>query len=172
MFPLLCLAFLLALGSGPLSSDLRLGNLGCVQLAALSVLLYVAARARRARPATALGSLLLTGLTLLVLVKPNLALVAVIMAAHLWLVHGTRLFAIAAASAACAAAVAVIGSCLYFGSWTIWPEWYRTVFGRNPYALARSSAGGNYSTPCSSRAGSTSTSGWSWRPSPSSWRCR
>jgi hypothetical protein len=146
-FPLLCLAFLLVLGSGPFSSDIRLGNLGCFQLAVLTVLLVLAVRLRGAPRATTLGSVVLTGLTLLVLAKPNVALIAIIMAVHLWLAHGTRFFAIAAVPAALSGAVTVIIPCVYFRSWTIWQEWYRYVFGHNPYALARPSASGNYSTP-------------------------
>jgi hypothetical protein len=158
MFPLLCLALLLVLGSGPLSSDLRLGNLGCVQLASLTGILYVADRLQRARRATPLGPLVLTLLVLVGLVKPNVAPVVIIMAVHLWLVHGSRSFAIAAVPAAVSAAVAVIVPCVYFHSWTIWQEWYVRVFGvlgRHSLGLARPAAidgvvrpvgGGNYST--------------------------
>jgi hypothetical protein len=145
-FPLFCLAFLLVLGSGPLSSDLRLGNLGCFQLAALTVALYFADRLPRVSRPTLHASAVLAGLTLLAFVKPNVALVVMIMAVHLWLTRGTRSFVAVALSASVAAAGAVIASCVYFRSWTIWQEWYRVVFGRNPYALARAPTGGNYST--------------------------
>jgi len=146
VFPLLCLAFLLVLGSGPLSSDLRLGNLGCFQLVSLTVLLALVDRLRRAPSPTALGAIVLASLTLLALAKPNVGLVVAIMALHLWLAHGSRFFAIAAVPALLAGAAAVIIPCVYFGSWMVWPEWYRAVFGSNPYALARPPHAGNYST--------------------------
>lgn len=145
-FPLFCLAFLLVLGSGPLSSDLRLGNLGCIQLAALTAVLYFADRLPRVSRPTLHACAVLAGLTLLAFVKPNVALVVMIMAAHLWLTRGTRSFVLVALSAGLSAAGAVIAPCIYFRSWTIWQEWYRVVFGRNPYALARAPTGGNYST--------------------------
>jgi hypothetical protein len=145
MFRAVCLALLLVLGFGPLSSDLRLGNLGSFQLAAFSALLYLASRLRQA-PRVILGALLLTGLTLLAIAKPNVALVAVFMALHLWVAHGGRFFVLAALPAVVAAAVAAVAPCLYFGSWTVWQEWYGFVFGRNPSALARPAGGGNYST--------------------------
>jgi hypothetical protein len=145
-FPLFSLAFLLVLGSGPLSSDLRLGNLGCFQLAALTVALYFADRLPRVSRSTLHACAVLAGLTLLAFVKPNVALVVMIMAVHLWLARGTRSFVVVALSASVAAAGAVIASCVYFRSWTIWQEWYRVVFGRNPYGLARAPTGGNYST--------------------------
>ncbi len=146
LFPLLCLAFLLVLGSGPLFSDVRLGNLGCFQLFALAGVLALADRLRRVPGAAALGAVVLSSLTLLTLVKPNVALVAAIMAVHLWLAHGNRLFAIAAVPALVSGAAAVVIPCLYFRSWTVWQEWYRVVVGADPYRLAVDPGGGNYSS--------------------------
>ena len=146
VFPLLCLAFLLVLGSGPLSSDLRLGNLGCFQLAALCGLLYIAVRLRSARRAAALGSLLLTGLTLLVFVKPQRGP----RRRH----HGRPPLADPRNPAVRHRRAA--GRLLRGGGGDRFVPVLRllddlarvvpTVFGRNPYALARPPAGGNYST--------------------------
>jgi hypothetical protein len=144
-FSILCLGLLLVLGSGPLFADLRVGNVGCFQLVALAALLAIADRLRR-DPHVVLGGLLLAGLTVLALAKPNVALVAVVMGLHLWVAYGTRFFAITAVPAAVAGAVAVIVPCLVFGSWTVWREWYFGVFGRRPLAMARSAGSGNYST--------------------------
>src|SRR5262245_1664473 len=77
--PLLCLAPLLVVGSGPMSSDLRLGNLGCFQLFVLAVLLALADHLRRARPTATLEAIALSGLTLLAILKPSIALVAAVM---------------------------------------------------------------------------------------------
>jgi hypothetical protein len=149
LLPLLCLAFLLVLGSGSLNADLRLGNLGCFQLVSLAVLLAVADRLRYGSPSVALGGLLLSGLTLVAAVKPNAALVFIPLALHLWVAYGTRFLAAAALPAALVGGAAVVLSCLYFGSWTVWPEWYKVVFGPNPGAVGRpfDYTWGNYSTP-------------------------
>lgn len=146
LFPLLCLALLLVLGSGPLFADLRVGNIGCFQFFALAALLALADRLQSARRPVALGAALLSGLTLLALVKPNVAPVIAVMALHLWLARGTRSFAIAVVPAALCGAAAVIVSSVYFGSWMVWQDWYRVVFGINPYRLARAPIAGNYST--------------------------
>src|SRR4029077_2787552 len=37
--------------------------------------------------------------------------------------------------------------CLYFGSWTMWQEWDRFVYGTKPGMLVRPIAKGKYSTP-------------------------
>src|SRR5262245_50181545 len=135
LFPLLCLAMLLVLGSGPFLADLRLGNFGCVQLAALAAILYGAVAMPAARHRNAVGAAVLAGACVLALAKPNVALIAVVVAAHLWVAYGWRNTAVAAGSALLAGAAAVLASCAYFRSWTIWAEWYHAVFGRNPYAM-------------------------------------
>lgn len=145
--PLLCITFLLVLASGPLSSDLRVGNLGCFQLFALTVILALADRLARARSPAVLGALLLSGLTLLALAKPNVTLIAAVMAVHVLLGHGGRFFAIVAVPTVISAAAAIAIPCIYFGSWTVWREWYGFVLGSNPHMLVRPAALGNYSTP-------------------------
>src|SRR5262249_32858123 len=94
-----------------------------------------------------LGATVLAGLTLLVLAKPNVALVALAIGIHLLVVRGLRFFALAAIPASIAGAIAAVIPCLYFHSWGIWGEWDHSVFVLNPYALARPAGGGNYSTP-------------------------
>ena len=128
-FPLVCLSLLLMLSSGPLNSDLRLGNLGCVQFIILAIVLALADRLRDARPSGILGGIVLSGVTLLVLTKPNVALVLVFMVLHLWVARGTRFLVMAAWPAALCGGAAVILSSLYFGSWTVWQEWYDAVLG-------------------------------------------
>jgi hypothetical protein len=147
IFPLICLALLLLVSSGPLFADLRVGNLGSVQFAALTGLLVLADRLPHAARATALGCVVLTGLVLLVLAKPNVALVIPMMVVHLWLCRGSRFLAMAAVPAALLGAAAMVIPHVYFHSWTVWQEWYDFVYGGNPSGLARPSAGGNYSTP-------------------------
>ena len=145
-FPLLCLALVLVISSGPVSSDLRMGNLGCFQFAALTGLLALTMLLRRI-PHVALGAAVLTGLTLLVIAKPNVAPAVAAMALSVWWARGIRFVAIAAIPAALSAVVAVLLSCKYFGSWTVWQDWYHVVFGKNPYSLVRPAEGGNYASP-------------------------
>lgn len=149
LFYLLCLALLCLLIYQPLLSDLRVGNLGCWQLVVLagvmglaSALPRVSSFAQRA----GLGALLLVVLVALTLCKPNIALVSGLLAVHLGVRHGARLFAVGALAAAGAAALLLIVPCLYFGSWTVWQEWYRFVYGSNPAMLVRPVASGNYAT--------------------------
>jgi hypothetical protein len=149
-FPLISLALLLVLGAGPLNSDLRLGNLGCLQFIALAILLALADRVRDARSSAALGGIVLSGMTLLVLIKPNVGLVLVFMALHLWVVRGTRFLLMAAWPAVLCGSAAVILSSLHFGSWTVWQEWYDaalslTRVGRRPGTGGHLTRG-NYST--------------------------
>jgi hypothetical protein len=147
LFPVLCLALLLLIASGPLSSDMRLGNIGAFQLFGLAVLLALLERVRRAPRPVIPASVALAGLIVLALIKPNVALVVGALILFLWVALRSRLLALAAILAAPAGAAAVITSCLYFRSWVVWQEWYTAVFGRNPYVLgARRPLAGNYST--------------------------
>ncbi len=149
-FPLVCLSLLLMLSSGPLNSDLRLGNLGCVQFIILAIVLALADRLRDARPSGILGGIVLSGVTLLVLTKPNVAFVLVFMVLHLWVARGTRFLVMAAWPAALCGGAAVILSSLYFGSWTVWQEWYDAVLGLTRVGHRPGTGGhltrGNYST--------------------------
>lgn len=149
-FSLLCFALICLLGYQPVLSDLRVANVGCVQLAALVALMGLASALVRVRSfarRAGLGAVLLTAVAALTLCKPNIVLVSALLALHLAVRHGGRLFAVAALSAAVATAILLILPCLYFGSWTVWQEWYRFVYGANPRMLVRPIANGNYSTP-------------------------
>jgi hypothetical protein len=151
-FPLVCLSLLLILSSGPLNTDLRLGNLGCIQFMILAILLALVDRLQGARPSATRGGIVLSGLTLLVLTKPNLGLVLVFMVLHLWVARGTRFLVMAAWPAALCVGAAVMLSSLHFGSWTVWLDWYDTALGlstvgRRPSTVGRHLTIGNYSTP-------------------------
>ena len=149
-FSLLCFPLICLLGYQPLLSDLRVANVACVQLAALAGLMGLAVALPRvgsfARRA-GLAAALLTAVAALTLCKPNIALVSALLALHLAVRHGGRLFGIAVLSASVATAILLVVPCFYFGSWPIWQEWYRFVYGQNPSMLVRPIANGNYSTP-------------------------
>lgn len=146
---LACLALLLVLCYQPLLSDVRVANLGCWQLASLTGLLVLAGAAARAasfnRRAT-LGAVFLAALAALTLAKPNVAVISAVLATHLVARHGSRLFIVAALPAAAAAAVLAVIPCMYFGSWTVWRDWYDVVYGSNSHMLVRPVAHGNYAT--------------------------
>ena len=163
-FPLVCLSLLLMLSSGPLNSDLRLGNLGCVQFIILAIVLALADRLRDARPSGILGGIVLSGVTLLVLIKPNVALVLVFLVLHLWVARGTRFLVMAAWPAALCGGAAVILSSLYFGSWTVWQEWYDAVLGLTRLGH-RPGAGGHLREATTPRR-------FSWAPGSTSARGR
>jgi len=146
VFPLLCLALLLVLASGPFSADVRVGNVGCFQLLALAGLLTATDRLRRSARPVLLGGVVASGLVLLVLAKPNVALVCAVIMLHLCLVHGARRAAVASAAAVLCGAAAAIIACAYFDSWSVWWEWYRFIFGGNPYALTLAPPIGNYAS--------------------------
>jgi hypothetical protein len=134
----------------PLLSDLRVANLGSLQFAALAALTGVAQALPRVRAfgrRAALAGVLAAGLAALTLCKPNVALVAVFLAVHLVVRHGVGIFALAALPALGATVALLIVPCVYFGSWTVWQEWYRFVYGANARMLVRPVENGNYSTP-------------------------
>lgn len=149
-FSSVCFALVGLLFYQPLLSDLRVANLGCVQLAILAASLGLASTLPRvtsfARRA-ALAALLLVVVVVLTLCKPNIVLVGAFLSLHLARRHGPRLFVVAAVPALLAAAVAFVVPCLYFGTWTVWGQWYHFVYGANPRMLVRPIANGNYSTP-------------------------
>ena len=148
-FHLTCLALLSVLFYQPLLSDVRVANLGCFQLAAFTGLALLAGAVARA-PGFAwratLGAVFLAALAALTLCKPNVAVISALLAAQLGVRHGGRLFIASALPAAAAAAVLVGIPCVYFGSWTVWREWYEFVYGANAYMLVRPMAYGNFST--------------------------
>ena len=150
LFSLSCFALVSVLVSQPLLSDLRVANLGSVQLAVLAGVTGLATALPRVASLggrTGLAAVFLVVLAALTLCKPNVALVSVLLAVHLAVRHGARLFVRAALPAAVVTALLVVAPCLYFGSWTVWPEWFRFVYGSNPEMLVRPIASGNYATP-------------------------
>jgi hypothetical protein len=149
-FLLLCLALISLVLYQPLLSDLRVANLGCLQLAALAGAAALASAVARARSASwhgGLAALLFVVLAALTLCKPNVLLVSVLLAVHVAVRHGSRVFVQSALAGAVATALLLVLPCLYFGSWTVWQEWLGFVYGSNSAMLVRPIATGNYATP-------------------------
>ena len=122
------LVLLLLLAYEPLLSDLRVGNFNIFQLFGLVLLTGYADRVLASRTAPVpFGPCLvfMCSLVFLTMLKPNLVFVMLLLAAHLWARHGTKIFGVAALAGAVFGAVLVLLPCIKFGSWTVWLDWYR-----------------------------------------------
>jgi hypothetical protein len=151
--PALGLGLVSMLISQPVLSDLRVGNVGTLQFAALAGLLWLASLLPRMRGfgiRAALVAALSAGLVTLVLFKPNIAPVVALLGVHVAVRFGPRLLGLAALTAVPVAAALLIAPCLYFGSSTIWQDWWRLLSGGR--VVSGTIAGslierGNYATP-------------------------
>jgi hypothetical protein len=133
----------------PIVSDFLVGNVNAIQLFMLALLMVIVEWESAANtPGRQLrrGVVLLFAMAALSLFKPNLAMVAVFLAANLWIRRGTRLFAIAAAGAVALSLALAVLPCLSFHSWTIWQDWFRTVFCGDHNKIVVLVADGNYAT--------------------------
>ena len=130
----------------PVISDLRVGNINCIQLFLLVTITAFCDRGlddRSGAPSGVRQTIFLSVLGLLTLFKPNIAIVTLLLTAHLWVRVGARSFVRAAIPAAAISAAAFALSCRTFASWTIWRDWLELVSARPVYPTHQ----GNYSTP-------------------------
>lgn len=122
-----CLLSILFIGFGPLHADLGRANIGGLQFFCLTGVLaaskYLANGPGLLRAVTP-EVLILTTLSFLALVKPNLAMISAILALHRWVRRGTRVFLASAPPTGLFLVVLFAVPCLYFGSWSIWADWY------------------------------------------------
>lgn len=135
----------------PFRSDYQVGNVNTFQLFVCVLLTAYAERLldRRNGPGRlAARTLFLSALGALTLFKPNLAVVALLLGMHVLVRHGMRLSPQAITLAAACSLVLLVLPCPSFGSWTIWQEWFGTVYGGGGHgtmaALAASPTLGNY----------------------------
>lgn len=140
----LCAAGLAAATSYPFEEDLMYGNVSSIQLLVL-VAFIAAARSRAIETRPALDRGYLPALALFVLAKPNLALVAVALAAHYGLARGAHRFAVGAALAAASLVAGWAAGAAYFGDAGIWQDWYRYSGGSGTGMLLYSTRMGNMS---------------------------
>ena len=144
---LLSLALLLVLIYEPLLSDLRVGNFNSIQLFALVLLIMFAERMARSALNPLIPSVIfMCSLVFITLLKPNLTLVMLLLSVHLWVLHGTRIFSIAAAVSVVFCAFLVVVTCLKFNSWMVWLDWYNYIIGTNSTKLFYPVSQGNYAT--------------------------
>ena len=141
------LALFLTLDYEPLLSELRVGNVNSLQFLALAALTcYMYGEGARSTSRQYMrNSLIMAALTFLVLLKPNLLLIALMLAASIWAVRGPGVGAIATAIAGAAGMGLVGASSLFFGSSRVWLDWLHYLSGGSG-KLARPVADGNYST--------------------------
>jgi hypothetical protein len=114
----------------PLQANMVYGNLNATQFFSLGALAAFAnkfLKNKTARPHFAWDAAYMSALVLLTLIKPNIVLVTLILSASFWRARGAAsFFSSAAVAGALGAALAVI-PCVYFGSWTVWVDWYRSL---------------------------------------------
>jgi hypothetical protein len=118
-----CIAPFIALTFTPFLVDIKAANVNSLQLAALAALLWVS-YGRAGRSASIDGAVLGL-LAVLVVFKPNIALIAVAYAAHYRVRIGREAFARSALVAIGIAFVALIASAAYFHDALVWSEWWR-----------------------------------------------
>lgn len=138
----LCAAGLVWATFYPFEEDVMYGNVSSIQLLVLAGFI---AWARAIERRFAFDLAYLPALALFILVKPNIALVGLALAAHYALVRGARRFALAAALAVPAALAGWAAGAAYFASAGIWRDWYRYSGDASGGTLLYSSRMGNMS---------------------------
>jgi hypothetical protein len=117
---LLAVAFA-GLAFHPLKASIQVGNVSELQLAAIAAWLWLSSAADGARRQVAAGALL----GALVLIKPNLIVVPLLLAA-VWITRGRRRKLMLQAAGMAAGVVAgLLFSALVFGSLTPWVDWFQ-----------------------------------------------
>ncbi|MGA7579090.1 MAG: hypothetical protein ACLQUW_14110 [Desulfobaccales bacterium] len=125
---LLSLALLLLFFYTPVIADLKVGNLNCLYLFGLSLLLVLAdgfTTKRFLPPAIGPGIAFMGLLVFLALFKPNFNLVLLLFVAYLWVVPIPSVFARSALAGMVFGTFLVALPCLQFHSWSVWQDWYR-----------------------------------------------
>lgn len=145
----LVLAFLLIVAYGPLETDLLVGNFNSLQLFAVVVLTVFADYSLKRCPTDRALSrcvIFMCVLVFVTLLKPNVALVTLLLAVHIWVTHRTRVFVRALIAGGAFGAIVMALTCMQFGSWTIWLDWYRYLTSAGGEKLTYPVSKGNYAT--------------------------
>lgn len=140
----LSLALLLLIVYRPLLSELSVANFNTFQLVAIAVLILLADRAARLDRPLGGSIIVLCAAGFITLVKPNLAPVTLLLAVHLWVRQGIRIFSWAVVTAGIFSTILIALTSLQFGSWTIWLDWYHFLLGANSTKLFYPVTQGNY----------------------------
>jgi hypothetical protein len=150
-------AFAVPIFYQPFQIEMAVGNINSMQLLACVAFASLARRLAGGQDRGA-GGLLACSLAAFVLFKPNLLLVALLLAAFLWRALGGRRFVRLAGLAALAGAALVALSSAWFGTWRAWPEWLAFVRGAHDAKLASYPVDdGNYAAVVLLRGASAAT---------------
>jgi hypothetical protein len=141
------LPFVLLLGVDPLKIDLALGNINILLLLGLAGTLTLIRKfyGRSVPGAPILIGGLLTVLAFLTLLKPLVLLPCLLLAIGLCRRQSTRPALTSLGIALASTLVLLLLPCLYFGAWTVWGDWYTSVYGSNHQRLFYPVTEGNLS---------------------------
>jgi hypothetical protein len=139
----LALGLLLVVVYWPMLSDLRVGNVGSFQLAALVALTASAVRDARSGVGERRGGGFLAALTFLTMLKPTIGFVTFLLALQLWLRRPASRRLPAFYPSLAVAAAGFMLPCIAFGSWSVWTDWIVLLRERGGFPIQQ----GNHSTP-------------------------
>jgi len=124
---------------GPFVNVLRDGNMGPMQLFIIAALVVFSNRAQTRKEKTMLqGAFLMSALVFLTLLKPNVLIITSGLALSLLSLYGAYVFLASLAAGAVTGAVLISATSLYFGSWSVWRDWYNyfpAIDDRFPYVV-------------------------------------
>jgi hypothetical protein len=142
-----CLGLALLTAADPYKNDLSLGNMNILLLFGLAGSL-AAIHALQERPCPRgpiVSSGVLAGLAGLTLLKPLVLLPCLALALGLCRGQGKRSLLASLGMAVAPTLGLVSVPCLYFASWTVWGDWYQSVYGADHLRLFYPIGQGNYS---------------------------
>jgi len=139
--PALCVAFVVELTYNPFIQDVKMANANSPQLAAFALLVHASARGALERHRV-MDRLFLPALALLVAIKPNIAWIAALLAAHYLVKRGWKHTLQGALLALPVVAAGIALGAWYFGSLGAWTDWLHYI---RAGSLLYSLDGGNQS---------------------------
>ncbi|MDD4615623.1 MAG: hypothetical protein PHW76_00660 [Alphaproteobacteria bacterium] len=120
---LLPLSLAIAFGYGPLINDFRVGNLAALQYAIILALSFFLDSLQKESPRRFPEIFFISFLAFLVLVKPNILLVALALSAVFWRKRGGKAFVVSALSATFLSLFLIALPCIHYGSPSVWNDW-------------------------------------------------
>jgi hypothetical protein len=141
------LGLALLITADPYKNDLSLGNINILLLCGLACCL-AAMHALLGQPRQhhlVVSSGILTGLSALTLLKPLVLLPCLALAVGLCMSHRRGAMLRSLGLAVVPTLGLLLLPCLYFGSWTVWGDWYQAVYGADHRRLFYPTGQGNFS---------------------------
>jgi len=111
----------------PLRADAQVGNLNTLQFFSMAVLTYFIAvliDEQAERQTFFRDAAVLSGIVLLILLKPNFLIIGLALSASVFVKRSARAFSKAAAAAASVGILLFLIPCIYFNSWSVWNDWF------------------------------------------------